>query len=387
VKKLLFAIIIIAFSLTACITKEENHSPDNEFPQDIKPFNDQSATEFVAKIKAGWNLGNTFDSHPNNGSYSTASVDSLETAWVRTKTTQATIDALVNAGFNAIRIPVTWYKVANPNDNYKIRADWITRVQEVVNYAVNKDMYIILNTHHDEDIFKFTDANVSKSLDAFGKIWKQIAEAFRGYDEKLIFEALNEPRTKGSSNEWNGGTAAERTNLNAHYQLFVDTVRASGGNNDKRFLLLNTYGASGEAAAMNGLTLPADTATNKLIASYHSYSPYNFALNTGTGATTAWSKSNSSDTSAISSHIDRAQTTFISKGIPVIIGEFGAMNRDNLDARVEWAKYYVGYARSKGIPCFWWDNGNISGSGEKFGILNRANNSFMFPEIVNALTE
>jgi endoglucanase len=345
------------------------------------------AVELVADIRAGWNLGNTFDAHPGNGLYSTASVSSLETAWVRTQTSQATIDALYNAGFNAIRIPVTWYKVANPSDNYKIRDEWMARVKEVVDYAVNRDMYIILNTHHDESIFKFMNADTANSLDVFEKIWKQIAEAFKDYNIKLIFEALNEPRTRGSSNEWGGGTTEERNNLNTYYQLFVNTVRASGGNNNKRFLLINTYAASAESAAMNGLALPTDSIANKIIASYHSYSPYNFALNTGGGATAVWSKNNSSDTSSITYHIDRAQSTFISKGIPVIIGEYGAMNRNNLDARVEWAKYYVGQARAKGIPCFWWDNANITGSGELFGLLDRSTNKFVYPEIVKALTE
>jgi endoglucanase len=387
--KILWIIIIaavLALPMATCekISPEEGEQgePGKSTPES---FNDISATELVAKIKVGWNLGNTLDASVGSG-YSSASLDSLETAWVRTKTTQATIDALYNGGFNAIRIPVSWYKVANPADNYKIRADWMARVKEIVDYAVKKDMYILLNTHHDEGLFKFMDADMAKSLDAFEKIWKQIAEAFKDYDEKLIFEALNEPRTKGSSNEWNGGTAAERANLNTYYQRFVDVVRASGGNNGKRFLLINTYAASGEAAAMNGLVLPTDTATKKLIVSYHSYSPYNFALNTGSGATAVWSKNNSSDTSSITSYINRAQSTFISKGIPVIIGEFGAMNRnDNTAARAEWAEYYTAQARAKGIPCFWWDNAATTGSGELFGLLNRTTNQFVYPEIVAAL--
>jgi endoglucanase len=375
--------LIAALILSLAMCNSDNTKEEEEDLGDPKPFNDISATELVAGIKIGWNLGNTFDAH--SGSYSsTSTVNSLETAWVKTKTTQATIDALYNGGFNAIRIPVTWYKVANPSDNYKIRADWMARVKEVVDYAVNKDMYILLNTHHDEGIFKFTDADTAKSLEAFTRIWEQIAKSFRNYDEKLIFEGLNEPRTKGSSNEWGGGTAAERANLNKYYQSFVDTVRKTGGNNDKRFLLINTYAASGEDAAMSGLVLPKDTATKKLIVSYHSYAPYNFALNTDKKFNT-WSKSSSDDTNPITSYINRANTIFISKGIPVIIGEFGAMNKDNIAARTEWAEYYTAQARAKGIPCFWWDNGVTSGSGELFGLLNRSNNTFVYPKIVTAL--
>jgi endoglucanase len=344
-----------------------------------------SATEVAAGIKVGWNLGNTLDAHPGNG-FSTANVRSLETAWVRTPTTQATIDAVYNAGFNAIRIPVTWCKAADPADNYKIRPDWMARVKQIVDYAAAKEMYIIINTHHDETLFKFSDADMAKSPDIFEQIWKQIAEAFKDYDEKLMFEALNEPRTKGSPAEWRGGTAMERNNLNTYYQLFVDIVRISGGNNHKRILILNTYAASAEAAAMNGLKLPHDTAKNKIIVSYHSYSPYNFALNTGADATDKWSKDNTVDTQAITSHLNRAQSLFISKGIPVIIGEFGAMNRNgNTAARAEWTEFYVQQAKAKGIPCFWWDNGAASGRGELFGILDRSAHTFIYPEIVDAL--
>jgi endoglucanase len=350
-----------------------------------------SAAEVVTDITVGWNLGNTLDAHPGGG-FSTANVRSLETAWVRTATTQATIDAVCDAGFNAIRIPVTWCKVSDPSDHYKIRADWMARVKQIVDYAAAREMYIIINTHHDETLFKFSDADMAKSPDIFEQIWKQIAEAFKDYDEKLMFEALNEPRTRGSPAEWRGGTAMERNNLNTYYQLFVDIVRASGGNNHKRILVLNTYAASAEASAMNGLKLPRDTAKDKIIVSYHAYSPYDFALNMnadsdkGSVSTAAWSKNNTADTQAITSHLNRAQNTFISKGIPVIIGEFGAMNKNsNTAARAEWTEFYVQQAKARGIPCFWWDNGAASGRGELFGILDRAANTFTYPEIIDAL--
>jgi endoglucanase len=354
--------------------------------QNIPP-NGTSAKTLVAGIKVGWNLGNTLDAFNLGYLGKDPSLDELETAWVKTKTSQANIDALSTAGFNAIRIPVSWHKVANPNDNYKIREDWMTRVKEIVNYAVSKNMYIILNTHHDESIFKFQNADMAKSIFAFENIWEQIAEAFKDYDEKLIFEALNEPRTKDSPNEWMGGTPAERSNLNIYYQYFIDVVRESAGdNNYKRILMINTYGASGEQPAMSDLKLPNDNIKNKIIVSYHAYTPYNFALNQGSGATAAWSKSNSSDTSAITSHINRAESTFINKGIPVIIGEFGAVNRNNnTSARAAWAEYYTAQARAKGIPCFWWDNAATTGDGELFGLLDRSTNTFVYQQIVTGL--
>jgi endoglucanase len=245
-------------------------------------------------------------------------------------------------------------------------------------------MYIILNTHHDEEVFKFKNADKDEAIKAFKIIWGQIAVNFRNYNEKLIFEALNEPRTPNGTNEWNGGTAEERTNLNDFYKAFVEIVRASGGNNGKRFLLINPYAASSGAVAMNALVLPADTAQDKIIVSFHSYSPYNFALNkTGTDA---WSESGS-DKTDITNSMDAYKTKFIDKGIPVIIGEFGAMHKDNTAARALWAKFYVSEAKKRGIPCFWWDNHAFEGTGELFGLLNRNDNSFPFPEIITGLMD
>ena len=198
----------------------------------------------------------------------------------------------------------------------------------------------------------------------------------------MIFEGLNEPRTEGSQNEWNGGTAEERNNLNIMEQLFVDTVRASGGNNARRVLMVSTYAASATQTAMNGVGIPEDSANteNKFIVSIHAYEPYNFALNEVMSYNT-WSPNNSSDTSAITAPLDRAYNTFVSKGMPVIFGEFGALNKNNEAARAAWAEYYVNYAGSKGIPCFWWDDGG------NFRLLNRNNNTFYYPSICDALTQ
>ena len=347
----------------------------------LNHFNDLTAREIVGNIKIGWNLGNTLDCADLNWLGANPTVIQLETAWGNPVTTKANIDALKNAGFNAVRIPVSWAKCTDVNHN--IRADWMARVKEVVNYAVANDMYILLNTHHDESIFKFRNADMAMSEQAFRKIWEQIAVAFKDYNEKLIFEALNEPRTKGSQNEWSGGTPEERANLNTHYRIFVETVRASGGNNDKRVLVINTYAASAEGIAMNDLEIPEDKTDNKIIASIHAYAPYNFALNTNSAFNT-WDKNNPMDTSPITTPLDRAYNIFGSKGVPVIMGEFGAMNKNNNAARAAWAEFFTGYAKSRGIPCFWWDNGAVS-DGEKFGLLDRKTNNFSFPEVVNGL--
>ncbi|MCL2633633.1 MAG: glycoside hydrolase family 5 protein [Oscillospiraceae bacterium] len=349
---------------------------------------DITAAQLVANIRVGWNLGNSLDATDFGDGWlnRSGSVSSLETCWGNPVTTKRNIDDIKKAGFNAIRIPVSWAKACDKD--YNIRADWMARVKEVVDYAVANDMYIILNTHHDEEIFKVMNSGMPETKKAFEKIWKQIAEEFKGYNEKLVFEGLNEPRTKGSSNEWSGGTAEERNNVNALNQLFVDTVRATGGNNSKRILMIPTYAASGESSAMNALVIPKDTVSNKIIVSIHVYSPWEFALKND-GVST-WDKNKSSDTNPITSVLDRAYNLFVSKGVPVIMGEMGTQNRNNTAARAEWAEFYTAYAKSKGIACFWWDNGGIgttikASDPDTFAIYDRRNNKFLFPEIVDAL--
>ena len=376
--KNIILIAVIALTLGLCLSFTTcSKAADNDEPKDTPELlievtentaitADESAADFVAKMTIGWNLGNTMDAHPNG-----------ETSWGNPKTTKEMITALKDAGFNTIRIPVSWYQSA-PKPNYTISSSRMNRVKEIVDYAMENNLYVILNTHHDESIFKFRDNDMEESKKAFQTIWSQIAETFKDYNYNLIFEGLNEPRTKGSANEWNGGTADERRNLNDMHQLFVDTVRKSGGNNGKRILMISTYAASVESAAVNGLTLPTDTAensgVNKFIVSTHSYSPYDFALNENSPVKT-WSKNSASDTAPITTWINRVDTAFVKKGYPVIGGEFGALNKNNEDARAEWAEYYVSKAREKGIKCIWWDDGG------NFKLFNRNSKNFYYPKI------
>jgi endoglucanase len=376
-KKIFLILALLAALLISCNSEKPSSTEVLDYdsssvptlPENPKPFRDISASELVAEIKIGWNLGNTLDANPN------------ETAWGNPMTKKSNIDAIKAAGFNAVRIPVSWSH--HVDKDYNINASFMNRVKEIVGYAADNDMYILLNTHHDEGIFKFQNKDIAKSKAVFKKIWWQIAEQFKNENEKLIFEGLNEPRTIGLPTEWNGGTAEERDNLNAMEQIFVDAVRSRGSNNTKRVLLISTYAASAEQSAMNGVKIPDDPSNptvKKIIVSVHAYSPYEFALKpTKDGGIAAWSSSKLSDTSGVKTPLDRAYATFVSKGIPVIFGEFGALNKANEAVRAEWAEYYVNYAKSKGIPCFWWDDGG------DFKLLNRGNNTFYFPAIKDAL--
>ncbi|MCL2662362.1 MAG: glycoside hydrolase family 5 protein [Oscillospiraceae bacterium] len=353
-------------------------------------FKDITAAELVASIRVGWSLGNTFDAHSLTWLGDNPTVSAMETGWQPDITRKENIDALRAAGFNAIRIPVTWIKATD--ENYTIREDWMARIKEVVDWAVANDMVIILNSHHCEYFFSMRDVDLERTKEYYTRLWEQIATEFKDYNEKLIFEGLNEPRTRGSSAEWSGGTAEEHNNVNILNQNFVDTVRRTGGFNDKRILLIPTYAASATETAQKALVMPTDTVPDKIIVSIHSYAPWEFALRTGHDRPIEWSADNTNDTRPITEPLDTAYDLFVSQGIPVIMGEMGAINRNNLESRVAWAEFYTSYAKSKGIPCFWWDP-NMSyvtkqqewGWEETFGIFNRSTNVFDHPEIVDAL--
>jgi len=340
------------------------------------PINEITANDIVRNIRIGWNLGNTLDTAELEW-LNSSSISDFEKAWGNPVTTRRNIETVKNAGFNAIRIPVSWSKCVD--SEYNIRRDWMRRVKEVVDYAVSSKLIIILNTHHDESIFKYIDSEMEESKKAFKKIWEQIADNFKYYGAYLIFESLNEPRTKGLPTEWTGGTAPEHENLNIMNQIFVDAVRASGGNNAYRILMIPAYSASPSQLAMNGLKIPNDTAGNKIIISIHVYEPYRFVSSDQPVVT--WDGTKSSDTSPVTAPVDRAYNTFASKGIPVIIGEFGAANKDNEAVRADWAQFNVSYAKSKGIPCVWWDDGG------DLKLFDRRSNSIVYPQIVEKIMQ
>lgn len=336
----------------------------------------KDAEELVSKITIGWNLGNTMDSV--NCNWLTNKVD-YETGWGNVKTTKSMIDEVKKAGFNTLRLPVSWGEHMDANG--KIDKEWLDRVQEIVDYAYDNNMYVILNTHHENGWIKLDEGSASAVAKKFKYLWKQIAERFKDYDEKLIFEALNEPRTEGSAKEWTGGTPAEYEQLNKLYKAFVQTVRAGDSYNKTRFLIVTPYAASSSYSAMAGLEIPDD---DRIIVSVHAYLPYNVALNRGS-ADKALTDSYKREIDSAFSNIDKV---FLSKGIPVIMDEFGTLNKSNTKERVETAKYYLSVSESYGVPCCWWDNGTNCGpeQGEGFGLLDRKNLEWFYPEIVKALT-
>jgi endoglucanase len=336
-----------------------------------------SSLELVKNMKIGWNLGNTLDAQCIDSLNYSKDQTASETCWCNVKTTKALYTKLSSLGFNTFRIPTTWSGHFGSGPQYKINAIWMKRVHEVVDYALSTGGYAILNIHHETWNYAFSN-NLSNAKTILVAIWKQIADEFKNYDEHLIFEGMNEPRKVGSSVEWTGGDNEGWSFVNEMNGLFVKTIRATGGNNALRHLMIPTYAASINDNATSHFKLPSND--NKLIVSLHSYNPYNFALNTGNGAVNKFS-----DTSEVDWIISNIKNTFINKNIPVIIGELGAINRNNEAERAKWGKYYISKAKSIGVPCILWDNGVFSGSGETFGLINRSSLQVTFPTLVNNL--
>ncbi len=313
----------------------------------------RSSEEIVKTMNAGWCLGNSLDSY-NTGKTGL----STETGWGNLKTTKEMISSVKSAGFNSIRIPVTWGEHMNGET---IDPEWLARVKEVVDYAYDENMFVILNMHHDDYIwFEPQDSEYDADSAKLKAIWSQIASYFIDYGDRLIFEGMNEPRTVGSANEWMGGTAEERTIIARYEQDFVDTVRKTGGNNARRSLIVTSYAASAETAAINDIIIPSG---GNIIVSVHYYAPWQFS----DGTVTDFSDSGKAELDA---KFTELKQKFIDKGTPVIIGEFGCINAAPESVRQEYYKYYISSAKKQGIKCFVWDN-NVSSGEQSFGIFNR----------------
>ncbi len=335
---------------------------------------DISAKELVAEMTAGWNLGNTLEATSAEGLAS-------ETSWGNPKVTKELIDAVCEKGFDSIRIPITWGNHVSEGPDYTIDPAWMDRVEEVVNYALDDGMYVLIDSHH-EEFWRIPDPEHIEAVDAENiAIWKQVAERFKDYGDHLVFEGLNEPRTKGSEKEWSGGTPEERECVSRLNKSFVDTVRATGGNNEKRLLLVTTYADSSLAQAVASLEIPEDDHIGVAI---HAYEPYAFTYANGE----SWElfKWDGSQNGGIIKLMVSLDNFFIKKDIPVLLTEYGAMNKDeNTEEVNKWAQVYVSKATQYGIPCFWWDNGNYNQQGEKFAIFDRKNLKWYREEVVDTV--
>lgn len=327
----------------------------------------------------GWNLGNSLEAIGG------------ETAWGNPVVTQQLINSVKAAGFKTIRIPVAWSQFSDAS-NFTIKASWMTRVEEVVNYALNADMYVMINIHWDGGWMQPTYAQQNYVNNRLGIMWNQIATHFRDYDERLLFAGTNEVMVDG---DYGTPTAEYYTVQNSFNQTFVDTVRATGGKNATRFLVVQGFNTNIDHA-VNFAKMPTDSAKDRELMEVHFYDPYNFTLNTSSNIT-QWGKNATdpakTETWANEAYVDaqfqKMKTNFVDKGVGVILGEYGAIIRTNVSGqeayRVYWDEYISKSAISHQLVPVYWDNGG-TGDGS-MGVFDRNSGTQVYPNVIQAIVK
>ncbi len=345
---------------------------------------EDDAMTFVDSMGAGWNLGNAFDAWDWSRKTKKSNELDWETAWCGAKTTKELIRTVKNAGFRTIRIPVTWLE--HVDSNFNISSKWMNRVKEVIDWCIEEDLYVILDAHHDvwTGYYYPVKSELSNSKKYLTKIWQQISDTFKNYSDKLVFEIINEPRIRNSDNsDWiwwyniNGIPSEIKDALDCINQLnqaALDTIRASGGKNKERYVLVGGYatGHSDLGILSPYFKMPTDTVKNRIIADVHYY---------GIGAKSSLSA------------LEDIYKKYTANGIPIVITEYGLNHNgykysDNTDIAVKRMSEFVSYARDRGISVVLWDN-NYGGKGistsHKF--IDRATAKVITPEIVEAVVK
>lgn len=380
------AAMAVALSMAGCggSSEEENAAEWTEL--------DQSA--ITAAMGMGWNLGNQLEAVNNKVPD--------ETAWGNPKVSETLIKLVKDQGFKTIRIPVSYLSKIGEAPDYKIDEAWLDRIQEVVDYVVNNDMFAIINMHGDGYYtidgawLLCVDENQDEIKDKYEKVWKQIAERFKDYDQHLIFESMNEE----FDNTYGEPNPTGYANINAYNQIFVDTVRKTGSNNSKRWLLMPGWNTNiGYTAGDKGFVIPEDKFCKadgkRIMISVHYYDPYNFALDENlASATTQWGKyaTGKVDTWGQEDYVDSQMKLlndkFVSQGYPVVIGEMGVVDKTHIDLTMDefrryWNEYVVKAAKDNGCIPVYWDNGYNGRNG--LALFHRVSKKVTEPQIIEGM--
>ncbi len=327
----------------------------------------------------GWNLGNQMDAYSNGVAN--------ETCWGNGKATQQTFDRLKEMGFSTVRIPVTWLGHIGEAPDYKIEDNWLDRVEELVGYAEKAGLYAVVNIHHDGANSRYwldvkgaakdeaVNRRVKQQLHA---LWTQIAKRFKNKGEFLVFESMNEihdGKWGYGENLTDGGRQYEI--VNEWNQVFVNAVRAAGGKNRKRYLGVPGY-CTNIDLTLKYFRLPADKAKDRLLLSVHYYDPHLFTLENQWnewGHKAPKNQGRHSDENHVDSLFSLLRTTYVEKGIPIYIGEFGCTRRADA-AKEHYREYYLRYvcrsAACNGLSLIYWDNGSRGAGRECSGIIDHA---------------
>ncbi|MCR5329970.1 MAG: cellulase family glycosylhydrolase [Lachnospiraceae bacterium] len=345
----------------------------------------------AADMGLGFNLGNSFDAVAHPGSH-LKGVDS-ELAWFNPKTTKEMIAAIKKEGFKTLRLPVSWHNhVTGPEDT--IDPAWMARIREVVDWCIAEDLYVILNTHHDihEGFLLPDNAHIARSEEFMHNVWKQIAREMSDVSSnRLLFESMNEIRVPHAAYEWtpdyNDPECCDAMeNVNRLNRVFLDTVRASGGENAERILVIPGYSTSTEGACWDGFRLPEDTVPGRLIVAAHIYSPAHFTFYLKEGANiTEFDLNSRESTDPVDERLMKLYNRFVANGIPVNIDEFGTVDKNNDADRIRCLAYTLAKATQLHIRCCYWDNGVFISYGNGMAVFDRNRCIFPNPEPVEAM--
>lgn len=386
------AALLLAGVMTAAVAGCGKNS-DSKAKDTAKKWTELDQTQITEAMGLGWNLGNQLEA-------SSGGLPS-ETCWGNPEVTKELIDTVKAQGFKTVRIPVSYLDMIGDGPDYKIDTDWLDGVQEVVDYVVDNDMFAIVNMHgdgyytvdHSWLLCAEDDDKQTEIKDKYSKVWTQIADRFKDYDQHLIFESMNEE----FNNDYGKPDEKAYDNINAYNQIFVDSVRATGSNNEKRWLLLPGWNTNIEYTAGDdyNFKIPTDNGCKadgkRIMISVHYYDPFNFTIDENKTAKTQWGKyavknyDNWGQEDYVDSQMALLNEKFVSQGYPVVIGEFGAQDKtekfaDYNEFRRYWAEYLIKAAKKNGIVCVYWDNGYNGNKG--FGIINRFDYTITQPDLI-----
>ena len=390
-----FALLVLGLALAAIRARTPApvpvHYPSynpNPLPADMSGMRDD-AVHMAGRMRLGWNVGNTMEAIGG------------ETNWGNPLVSDSLIRLARQSGFDAIRLPVAWDQYADPKTG-KISDTWLARVKQVVQYCVDNDMVVLVNIHWDggwlqENFTADRQAAVNAKQRAY---WEQIATLLRDFDGHVLFASANEPDVKD---------AGQMAILTSYHQTFVDAVRSTGGRNAYRVLVVQGPGTDIEKTNKLMTAMPTDTVPGRLMAEVHFYTPFNFALMT---KDEAWGKqayywgaayhsrtdtahnATAGEEALVDDLFGRMKAQFVDKGIPVLLGEFGAIRRSQLTGddlqrhlagRAYYHKYVVKTALKNGMIPFYWDTGDLGPNG--FGLFDRKNGTVFDRRTLDALRE
>ncbi|WP_222595478.1 cellulase family glycosylhydrolase [Cellulomonas terrae] len=357
-----------------------------------------SAAQLVADLGKGWNLGNQLEATVNG-------VPS-ETAWGNPVVTGALLDRVKASGFSTVRIPVSYLGKIGSAPSYTVDPAWLSRIQAVVNLAYDRGLHVIINMHGDgyksvSGAWLICDASGQDAIKAkYQKVWQQVASTFQGYGGRLILESMNE----NFDGQYGAPTQPCYSNINAYNQIFVDTVRRTGGNNTSRWLLVPGWNTNIDyTAGSYGFVVPSDQYRSsaipgnekRLMISAHYYDPWDFTgtengtiTQWGPNATNASKKSTWGQQDFMDAQLKKMHDTFVVHGYPVFIGEYGSIDKTAFDSsnnryRADYARTLVATAKKYGAATAYWDNGYNGQYG--FGLFDRSSATVTQQGIIDAI--